>query len=131
MPWILQDSKHLKRYIAYEDRLSLWSHLFFEGIFFWWSLNFECLILEIDRKHNLWAFAIWCFTLWFHNFIKKLGKRKKEDDIFLKRKNNRKTKQCCYNDTCRLKKDSFLSEVEISKEIVWINIFKKRILWNI
>ena len=63
-------------------------------------------------------FAIWCFTLWFHNFIKKLGKRKKEDDIFLKRKNNSKTKQCCYNDTCRLKKDSFLSEVEVSKEIV-------------
>ena len=25
-------------------------------------------------------FAKWCFTLWFCNFIEKMGKRKKEDD---------------------------------------------------
>ena len=43
-----------------------------------------------------------------------MGKNKKEDD-----KKNRKKKK---NNT-----DSFSSEVEITKGIVWIKIFKKRI----
>ena len=35
-------------------------------------------------------FTKWCFTLWFNNFIKKMSKRKKGDDTFLRKKTEEK-----------------------------------------
>ena len=32
----------------------------------------------------------WCFTLWFDSLIYKMGKRKKEDHTFLRKKNREK-----------------------------------------
>ena len=40
-------------------------------------------------------------------FYLKIGKSKKEDDTFLKKKNRRKTKFCYYNKIWRWKRDSF------------------------
>ena len=57
----------------------------------------------------------WCFTLWFYNFINKMGKRKNEDDAFLSKETGEKTKQCYHNDICRWKRKSFSSEVEITR----------------
>ena len=54
-----------------------------------------------------------------------MGKNKKENDTFLRKENRTKTKQCYHDDTCRWNTDSFSSEVEITKGIVWIKIFKK------
>ena len=31
-------------------------------------------------------FSKWSFTIWFYNFIKNMGKRKKQDDTFLRKK---------------------------------------------
>ena len=35
-------------------------------------------------------FTKWCFTLWFYNFIKNIGKRKQGDDTFLRKKSEEK-----------------------------------------
>ena len=35
-------------------------------------------------------FTKWYFTLWFYNFIKTMGRRKEEDDTFLRRKTEEK-----------------------------------------
>ena len=59
-----------------------------------------------------------------------MGKNKKEDDNFLRKKNRRKTKQCYHGDTCRWNTDSFSSEAEITKGIVWIKIFKKKYFYK-
>ena len=53
------------------------------------------------------------------------GKRKKGDDVFLSKQNGET------RDICRWKRDSFSSEVEITREIVWIKILKKRVLKKI
>ena len=55
-----------------------------------------------------------------------MGNRKKEDDTFLRKKRRRKRKQCYHNDVCRWKRDIFFSEVEITRGIVWIKIFKQK-----
>ena len=34
----------------------------------------------------------WCFTLWFDSLIYKMGKRKKEDHTFLRKKKTEKNK---------------------------------------
>ena len=47
-----------------------------------------------------------------------MDKRKQEDDTFLNKKGRIKTKQCCHNDICRWKRDSFSSEVKITRGIV-------------
>ena len=55
----------------------------------------ECLILEIYSKYNLYfskQFTKCCFKLWFYNAIKTMGKRKEEDDTFL-RKNKENSKE--------------------------------------
>ena len=52
-----------------------------------------------------------------------MGKKEEYD-----KKNRMKTKQCYHNNACRWKRDSFSSEVEITKGILWIKICKKRIL---
>ena len=53
--------------------------LFFEGIYFWRPSSFECLILEIYNKYNLWAMVLngilhFGFTILF----KKWKKEKKK-----------------------------------------------------
>ena len=68
------------------------------------------------------------YTLDLQFYQKKMGKKKKGDDSLLRKKNRRKAKQCWYNDICRWEKDSFSSEVEITRGIVWIKILKKKIL---
>ena len=60
----------------------------------------------------------------------KKSKRKK-DDTFLIKKTGGKIKQCYHDDMCRWKRDSFSSEVEVTREIVWIKISKNRILKKI
>ena len=61
-----------------------------------------------------------------------MGKRKVEDHTFWEKKKKKKQKKkekVYHNDTCRWKRDSFSSEVEITREIVWIKILsKKRLL---
>ena len=47
-----------------------------------------------------------------------MGTRKKEDDTFLKKKAEEKSKLCYHNDLCRWKRDSFFCEVEIRRVIV-------------
>ena len=59
-----------------------------------------------------------------------MGKRKKKKIPF-GGKNKRKIKQCYHNDICRLKRDNFSSEVEITRETVWTSVSKKRILRKI
>ena len=59
------------------------SFIFLKLYIFEYLLFFECLILEIDSKYNLQQFTKWCFTLWFYNVIKAIGKRKKEDGTLL------------------------------------------------
>ena len=54
-----------------------------------------------------------------------MDERKKEDDTILQKKYRQKTKQCYHNDICRCKRDSFSSEVEITRGIVWIKILKR------
>ena len=39
-----------------------------------------------------------------------MGKRKKEDNTFLRKKREEKAKHCYYNDICRWRKDSFSGE---------------------
>ena len=62
---------------------------FFENLFI-----LERLILEISSKLANITFKHFtkrCFTLWFYNVIKTMGKRKEENDTFLnkKRKTNK------------------------------------------
>ena len=56
------------------------------------------------------------FTLWFYNFIEKIGKKKKVTPV--EGRYRRKTKQCYHNDICRWKKDSVPTEVETTRGIV-------------
>ena len=67
-------------YIAYEDRHSLWSLLFFKAIYFWRPHHFECFILEMYSKQNHWAILFYTLVLQFH--LKKMGKRKKKKITF-------------------------------------------------
>ena len=60
----------------------------------------------------------WCFTLWFDSLIYKMGKRKKEDHTFLRKKKQRKTKYCYHNGICRWKRDSFSNEIGITRGMV-------------
>ena len=55
-------------------------------------------------------------------FYEKNGQKK--NDTYA-RKNRTKTKQCYHNDICGSKKDSFSSDVEITREIVWIKMLKR------
>ena len=41
---------------------------------------------------NFKSFTKWCFILWSYHFIKKMVKRKKEDDTFLREKKQKKNK---------------------------------------
>ena len=47
-------------------------------------------IKNIYSKHNLEAICKMVFTLWFYNFCKKMGKKEKDDDTFLTKKNGEK-----------------------------------------
>ena len=111
-------------YIAYEDRHSLWSLLFFKAIYFWRPRSFECLTLEIYSTQNLLAICYVVFYTFVLQFIKKMGKRKKR--YLSEEKNIRRTKQCYHNDICRLTRDNFFSEVVIIREIVWKNMLKRK-----
>ena len=79
-------------------------------------------------------FSKWSFRLWFYNFIKNTGKRKKRWYLS-EEKSRRTTKYCYYNDIYQWKRDIFSSEVEITRGIVWINIktraFLKKDLMNL
>ena len=35
-------------------------------------------------------FTKWCYTFWFYDFIKSIGKRKQGDDTFLRKKSEEK-----------------------------------------
>ena len=63
-------------------------------------------------------FTKYCFPLWFYSVIEKMGKRKKEDDTFLRKKTKEKSKQCDHHDICSWKRDSFFSKLEIRRGIV-------------
>ena len=54
-----------------------------------------------------------------------MGKRKKEDHTFLRKKNRKKSKQYYHNDIYSWKRDS------LSSEIFCMKILKKRILKDI
>ena len=68
----------------------------------------------------------------FTIFVKKMGKNKNENDPFYEEKNKRKTKQCYQYDICRWNRDSFsVFELKITRGIIWIKVFKNRILKKI
>ena len=60
-----------------------------------------------------------------------MGKRKKEDHTFLRKKNRKKSKPYYHNDIYSWKRDSLSSEVEIRRHIFCMKILKKRILKDI
>ena len=92
--------------------------IFLKVYFFWKPVNFvNALYLKYIANITVKQFIKWCFTLWFYNLLKKIGKRKTEDDTFLRKRNRRKTKQCYHNDICRWKRDSPSNEVKITTGI--------------
>ena len=109
----------MKTTIAYEI------FYFLEGKYFWRPLNFECLISEIYTNITFKHFTKCRFTLWFYSFFKN-GQKKIRRWYLSVEKNRKKAKQCYHNDICRWKRDSFSSEVEITRGIVWIKISKKQ-----
>ena len=54
-----------------------------------------------------------CFKHFGFTILFKKWAKEKKGDIFLREKKTRKTKQCCHNDICRWKRNSFSIEVEI------------------
>ena len=56
-----------------------------------------------------------------------MGKRKVEDDTFLRKKTEEKRNSA----TIMISEDGFSTEVEITSGIVWIKILKNRILKKI
>ena len=64
------------------------------------------------------------FTLESQFYLKN-GQKKEENDTFLSIRSRRKTEQCYYQDICSWKRDSFSSEVKITRRIVWLKILKK------
>ena len=60
------------------------------------------------------------FTVLLKNWQRKIRRRYLPEE-----KNRRKAKQSYHNNIYRWKMDSFPSEVEVTRGIIWIKIFKK------
>ena len=58
-------------------------------------------------------------------FYLKIEQWKKDNDNYFRKENRRTTKLCYHTDICRWIRNSFSNEVEMTKGIVWINIWKK------
>ena len=68
-------------------------------------------------------FTKWCFTLWFYNFILKMGERKKVDDTFLMKKTEEKQNSAII--ICRWISDNLSNKVKITRESLE-NILKEK-----
>ena len=60
-------------------------------------------------------FTKYCCALWFYSVIKTMGKRKEENDTFLRKKTEEK-KQCFHNDLCKRKMEVFPVKLKLEKE---------------